>query len=155
MVTTMTPTFGLKTEQSRATYAELVRIWHEADELGVISDLWLFDHFVPLRMPETEPCLEAWTLLTALGLQTRRVRFGIMVAGNTYRHPAVLAKMAAALDIASDGRLEVGIGAGWHEGEHRMYGIPLGTVAQRIHALDEACTVMRSLWANPRSSFLK
>jgi F420-dependent oxidoreductase-like protein len=100
-----------------------------------------------------QPCLEGWTLLTALAVQTRRARVGLMVASNTYRHPAVLANMAAALDVISGGRLEFGIGAGWHEGEHRMYGIPLGTAAQRIRALDEACEVMRALWTNEESTF--
>lgn len=150
---TALPRFGLKTEQSRATYEALAEIWREADQIEAISDLWLFDHFVPLRLPPSDPCHEGWTLLTALGLQTRRARFGLLVAGNTYRHPAVLANMAATLDVACGGRLEVGLGAGWHEGEHRMYGIPLGPVADRIHAMDEACEVLRALWANDVSSF--
>src|SRR5262245_8369679 len=124
-------TFGFKTEPSRAPYAELARIWREADEIPLLNDLWLYDHFVPLRLEPSEPCLEGWTLLTALAVQTTRARVGLMVAGNTYRHPAVLANMAATLDIVSGGRLEFGIGAAWHEGEHAMYGIPLGTVADR------------------------
>ena len=149
----MTPTFGFKTEQPRASYDDLVRIWREADENDAFADLWLFDHFVPLRMEIGQPCLEGWTLLTALAVQTRRARVGLMVASNTYRHPAVLANMAAALDVITGGRLEFGIGAGWHEGEHRMYGVPLGTAAQRIRALGEACEVMRALWTNEESAF--
>ncbi|HXF81550.1 MAG TPA: LLM class F420-dependent oxidoreductase [bacterium] len=146
-------TFGFKTEQSRASYPDLLRIWQEADENEAFSDLWLFDHFVPLRMDIGDPCHEAWTLLSVLAAQTRRARIGILVAGNTYRHPAVVANMAATLDIVSRGRLEFGIGAGWHEGEHRMYGIPLAATAQRIRALDEACEVVRRLWADEVSSF--
>ncbi|MGH2455851.1 MAG: TIGR03560 family F420-dependent LLM class oxidoreductase [Candidatus Limnocylindria bacterium] len=146
-------TFGFKTEPPRASYDDLRRIWQEADEIPQISDLWAFDHFVPLRADPTEPCLEGWTLLTALAVQTRRARVGLMVAGNTYRHPAVMANMGAAIDVISGGRLEFGIGAGWHEGEHRMYGIPLGTAAQRIHALDEACEVIRALWTRELSTF--
>jgi alkanesulfonate monooxygenase SsuD/methylene tetrahydromethanopterin reductase-like flavin-dependent oxidoreductase (luciferase family) len=88
-----------------------------------------------------------------MALKTSRIRVGLMVASNTYRHPAVLANMAATLDIVSDGRLEFGIGAGWHEGEHAMYGIPLGTAAQRIRAMDEACIVLKSLWTNELSDF--
>ncbi|HEX2141532.1 MAG TPA: LLM class flavin-dependent oxidoreductase, partial [Candidatus Limnocylindria bacterium] len=86
-------------------------------------------------------------------VDTRRARVGLLVAGNTYRHPAVLANMAAALDVITGGRLEFGIGAGWHEGEHRMYGIPLGTAGQRIRALDEACEVITSLWTREVSTF--
>ncbi len=145
--------FGFKTEQPRASYRELVRIWREADEIEALDDLWLFDHFVPLRLEPSDPCPEAWTLLTALAVQTRRARLGIMVAGNTYRHPAVVAKMAATLDLVSDGRLEFGLGAGWHEGEHRMYGIPLPTTADRIRALGEACSIVRLLWTEARASF--
>jgi F420-dependent oxidoreductase-like protein len=141
--------FGFKTEQPRASYPELLRIWQEVDELPAFADAWLFDHFVPLRLDPDGPCLEGWTLLTALAVQTRRVRVGLMVAGNTYRHPAVLANMAAALDVISGGRLEFGIGAGWHAGEHEMYGIPLAAPGPRIRAMDEACTVIRSLWTQP------
>jgi F420-dependent oxidoreductase-like protein len=145
-------TFGLKTEPPRATYAELLKIWQETDEIALISDVWAFDHFVPLRAEPSNPCLEGWTTLTALAVQTRRVRVGLMVASNTYRHPAVLAKMAAALDVITGGRLEFGIGAGWHELEHRMYGIPFGTTADRIRAMGEACEVVKGLWTNELTS---
>jgi F420-dependent oxidoreductase-like protein len=146
-------TFGFKTEPPRATFSDLKRIWREADEIPLIADLWAFDHFVPLRADPGEPCLEGWTTLTALATQTRRARLGLLVAGNTYRHPAVLAKMAAALDVITDGRLEFGIGAGWHEAEHRMYGIPLGTMADRIRAMGEACDVAKMLWTQDLSTF--
>lgn len=146
-------TFGFKTEPPRASYRDLVRIWQEADEIPLIADLWAFDHFVPLRADPSEPCLEGWTTLTALATQTRRARVGLLVAGNTYRHPAVLAKMAAALDIITDGRLEFGVGAGWHEAEHRMYGIPYGTTADRIRAMGEACQVVTMLWTQELSTF--
>ncbi|HYI66421.1 MAG TPA: TIGR03560 family F420-dependent LLM class oxidoreductase [Candidatus Limnocylindrales bacterium] len=145
--------FGFKTEPPRASYRDLVRIWQEADEIPLIADLWAFDHFVPLRADPSEPCLEGWTTLTALATQTRRARVGLLVAGNTYRHPAVLAKMAAALDIISDGRLEFGLGAGWHEPEHQMYGIPYGTTADRIRAMGEACQVVTMLWTQELSTF--
>lgn len=145
--------FGFKTEPPRASYSDLVRIWQEADEIPAIADLWAFDHFVPLRADPSEPCLEGWTTLTALATQTRRARIGLLVAGNTYRHPAVLAKMAAALDIISEGRLEFGVGAGWHESEHRMYGLPFGTTADRIRALGEACEIVKLLWTSDISNF--
>lgn len=146
-------TWALKTEPPRATYRDLVRIWQEADEIPAFAQVWAFDHFVPLRADPSEPCLEGWTTLTALGVQTRRVRIGLMVAGNTYRHPAVFAKMAAALDVITDGRLEFGIGAGWHEPEHTMYGIPYPAVGDRIRALGEACHVIRALWTEELATF--
>lgn len=148
-----TVSWGFKTEPPRASYRDLVRIWQEADEIPLFGDLWAFDHFVPLRADPNEPCLEGWTTLTALATQTRRARIGLLVAGNTYRHPAVLAKMGAALDVISDGRLEMGLGAGWHEGEHRMYGLPFGTVGSRIRALGEACEILRLLWTQDISSY--
>jgi F420-dependent oxidoreductase-like protein len=152
-VRSRTITFGIKTEQSRASAAELLEIWREIDELPTFRDAWLFDHFVPLRLVADGPCLEAWTLLSVLAVHTRRVRLGILVLGNTYRHPAVLANMAATLDILAEGRLELGLGAGWHAGEHAMYGIALPSVGDRIRAMDEACTVLRHLWTLPRSTF--
>ena len=147
------PTFGFKTEPPRATYDELVRIWQEADEIPLISDLWAFDHFVPLRADPGDPCLEGWTTLTALAVQTRRARVGLMVAGNTYRHPAVMAKMAAALDVITGGRLEFGIGAGWHEAEHAMYGLPYPSTADRIRAMGEACQIAKLLWTQDVADF--
>ncbi|HEX5040896.1 MAG TPA: LLM class F420-dependent oxidoreductase [Candidatus Limnocylindria bacterium] len=144
---------GFKTEPSRGTYRELLRIWQEADEIEAIDDLWLFDHFVPLRMDPSEPCLEGWTLLAGLAVQTRRARVGLMVAGNTYRHPAVFANMGAALDVMTDGRLEFGIGAGWHEEEHRMYGLPYPSTADRIRMLGEACRILKALWTQDVSTF--
>jgi F420-dependent oxidoreductase-like protein len=149
----MSVTWGFKTEPPRGGYRDLVRIWQEADEIPLISDLWAFDHFVPLRAEPSEPCLEGWTTLTALATHTRRARVGLMVASNTYRHPAVLAKMAAALDVITDGRLEFGLGAGWHEPEHRMYGLPFGTTADRIRALGEACQIAKLLWTQEVSNF--
>ena len=149
----MSVTWGFKTEPPRGAYRDLVRIWQEADEIPLISDLWAFDHFVPLRAEPSEPCPEGWTTLTALATHTLRARVGLMVASNTYRHPAVLAKMAAALDVITEGRLEFGLGAGWHEPEHRMYGLPFGTTADRIRALGEACQIAKLLWTQEVSSF--
>ena len=148
-----TVTFGFKTEPPRASYPDLLRIWQEADEIPLIRDLWAFDHFVPLRADPGDPCLEGWTTLTALAVHTTRARVGLMVAGNTYRHPAIMAKMGAALDVITDGRLEFGIGAGWHEGEHRMYGLPYPSIGDRIRALGEACQVLKALWTQDVSDF--
>ena len=92
------------------------------------------------------PILECWTLLTAVAMVTKKVRLGTMVLANPFRNPAVLAKMAATLDIISGGRLEFGIGAGWHEPEFRQYGVPYGPFRERYEKLKEALEVIRLLW---------
>ena len=97
--------------------------------------------------------MECWTVLTALASQTSTVKLGTLVLGNTYRQPAVLANMAATLDQISGGRLVLGIGAGWQPNEHAAYGIALAPIGERVAALDEACTVLRSLLDQRRSTF--
>lgn len=96
---------------------------------------------------------EAWELLAAWAAITSTVRLGTLVTGNTYRHPAVLAKMAATLDHVSAGRAIIGLGAAWHEGEHAMYGIPFPTTGGRLARMDEAARVLRLLLDEPVASF--
>jgi len=91
------------------------------------------------------PVLESWTCLTGLAMVTRQIRIGTLVLGNTYRHPAVVANMAAALDQLSAGRLILGFGAGWQANEHLAYGIGLPTVPERLDRLAEACAVIHAL----------
>ena len=138
--------FGIKTAQQFTTYEDILRVWQEADSIPVIEHAWAFDHFIPLGPDPTGPQLEGWTLLAALAARTERLRVGLMVTGNIYRHPAVLAKMGATVDIISHGRLDFGIGAGWNELECRMYGIPLYPPGERIRRLGEACEVIKRLW---------
>jgi F420-dependent oxidoreductase-like protein len=145
--------FGIKTSPQHARYEDIARVWREADALPVFEHAWVFDHFMPLGDDPTGPCLEGWTLLAALAAQTERLRIGQMVTGNTYRHPAVLANMAATVDIISGGRLDFGIGAGWNELEHTAYGIPLYTPGERIRRLEEACEVTRLLWTETVANF--
>jgi F420-dependent oxidoreductase-like protein len=95
----------------------------------------------------------SWTLLAGMAVATSRTRIGCMVTGNTYRHPAVLAKAAVTVDHLSNGRLEFGLGAGWAENEHTMLGLPFGTKVDRADWLEEACEVIRSLWTQQRTSF--
>jgi len=145
--------FGIKTAQHHTTYEDVLRVWREADGIPIIEHAWLFDHFLPQDGDPAGPCLEGWTLLAALAARTERLRVGILVTGNTYRHPAVLAKMAAAVDRVSHGRLDFGIGAGWNEAEHAMYGIRLPPPGERIRRLDETCELIRRLWTEPIVTF--
>src|SRR5437899_6045790 len=145
--------FGIKTAQQYTSYDDILRIWLEADSIPIIEHAWAFDHFIPLGLDPTGPQLEGWTLLGALAARTERLRVGLMVTGNIYRHPAVLAKIGVTVDIISHGRLDFGIGAGWNEHECRMYGIPLYTPGERIRRLGEACEVIKLLWTETVANF--
>jgi F420-dependent oxidoreductase-like protein len=145
--------FDIKTAPQFTTYEDMLRVWQEADEIPGISGAWLFDHFMPLGNDQTGPIYEGWTLLAAYAAVTRRLRLGLMVTGNTYRHPAVLANMGATVDHISHGRLDMGIGAGWFEYEHEAFGIPLPPPGQRIRRLDEACEVIRLMWTETAPDF--
>jgi alkanesulfonate monooxygenase SsuD/methylene tetrahydromethanopterin reductase-like flavin-dependent oxidoreductase (luciferase family) len=112
--------FGLKLSQN-ATIDTLTTIWGIADDSG-FDHCWNMDHFASLGGDDTLDIFEAWTLLAGMAARTTRTRVGCSVTGNTYRHPAVLAKAAVTVDHLSGGRLEFGIGAGWAENEHTMLG---------------------------------
>ena len=143
--------FGLKLSQ-KAPIDEYRAVWRIADEAGFDS-VWNMDHFATLGNDPTGEIFEAWTLLGAMAEATERVRIGCMVTGNTYRHPAVLAKMAVTVDHLSAGRLDFGIGAAWAENEHTMLGLDFGTVGDRMDRLEEACQILRSMWTQPRTTF--
>ena len=128
-------------------------VWQTADDIDVYESGWTFDHFYPIFSDSTGPCLEGWTTLTALAQATKRLRVGVLVTGIHYRHPAVLANMASALDIVSNGRLELGIGAGWNEEESGAYGIELGTIKERFDRFEEACEVLTGLLSQETTSF--
>ena len=145
--------FAFKTSPQNTTWAELLATWRAADAIDVYESGWLFDHFYPIFSDPTGPCLEGWTTLTALAQATSRLRLGTLVTGVHHRHPAVLANMAAALDIISAGRLELGIGAGWNQRESRAYGIELGTVGQRMDRFEEACQVLIGLLSAETTDF--
>src|SRR5207244_5476284 len=112
-----------------------------------------WDHFYPLSGDLTGPNLEGWTTLAALAQATTRLRVGVMVTGNIYRHPAVLANMAATVDVISDGRLELGIGAGWNQQECDAYGIELPALKERFDRFDEALAVIVGLLTNETTDF--
>jgi F420-dependent oxidoreductase-like protein len=145
--------FAFKTSPQDTTWADMLAVWRAADDIDVYDSGWTFDHFYPIFSDSTGPCLEGWTTLTALAQATTRLRLGTMVTGIHYRHPAVLANMASALDIISGGRLEVGIGAGWNEEESGAYGIELGSVRERFDRFEEACQVLVSLLSNETTDF--
>ena len=145
--------FGIKTAPQSTTYEDMKRVWLEADSIPSIEHAWLFDHFMPINGDTGGPCLEGWSLLSAFAALTSRLRIGLMVTGNTYRYPAVLANIGATVDVISGGRLDFGIGSGWNETEHHAYGIPLYTAGERIRRLGEACEVIRLMWTETAPSF--
>ena len=139
----------LGTEQP---WDELVGSAERAERTGW-DGIWVADHFMPNGERSSMPRLEAWTTIAAVAARVDRVRVGVLVTGNTYRHPAVLAKMAATVDHLSHGRLVLGLGAGWQVNEHEAYGIELPAVGERLARLDEACQVIRLLHSEERSNF--
>jgi len=146
------PRFGIMTAPSQVSYREVVRVWREADTIPQIEHAWLFDHLMPIGGDPSGPTFEGWTLLSALAAQTERLRLGLMVTSNRFRPPAMLAKIAATVDVVSGGRLEFGIGAGSRPGhpiarrEYEAHGLPFYDSAHAVGSLAEACTVIRRLW---------
>lgn len=139
---------AIKTPPHHATWNEFLDVWREADQIDVFESAWNWDHFYPLAEPYDGPNLEGWTMLAALAQATTRIRIGAMVNGMHYRHPAVTANMAATLDHISNGRFELGMGAGWNLMESDAYGIDLGTLNQRSDRLEEGIEVISSLLRN-------
>ncbi|ORB84193.1 LLM class F420-dependent oxidoreductase [Mycobacterium kansasii] len=156
-----------------SSYPDMVTVSRAAEHYGFDS-IWLCDHFLTVSpddyvkdagigsqsrsaggdaRPRSLPLLEGWTALTALARDTTRLRLGTSVLCNSYRHPAVLAKMAATLDVISGGRLDLGLGAGWFQREFEAYGIPFPPVGDRVSALAEALEVIRAVWTEPNPTF--
>lgn len=144
--------FGIQTGQERVGWNDVLSAWKEAEALGFDS-AWSFDHFMPITGDKDGPCLESWTMLGALAAQTQRIRIGVLVTGNTYRNPALLAKMATTVDQISNGRLNLGIGAAWFEAEHEAYGFPFYSAKERAERLGEALEVITDLWTVDHPSF--
>ncbi len=144
--------FGIFPGSVDVAWRDLKQVWQVADDLGY-SSAWIPDHFYSGSGNIEASCFEALTAVAALAACTRHIRIGPMVLGNTYRHPAVVANMAATLDHISDGRLNVGMGAGWMQSEHDGYGIALPAARERLDRLDEALTAMKLLFTKRRANF--
>jgi F420-dependent oxidoreductase-like protein len=129
--------FAIKTRPEHQAWEELRDLWVAADEIPLFESAWNWDHFYPLTGDLTGPNFEGWTMLGAMAEATRRIRIGCQVTGMIYRHPAVLANMAATVDIMSGGRLELGVGAGWNQMECDAYGIDLPPLKERFDRFDE------------------
>ena len=137
--------FGFKTSPQNTTWSEMLAVWQAADQIDLFESGWTFDHFEPIFSDRTGPCMEGWITLAALAQATTRLRLGVLVTGNPYRHPSVLANMAATLDVVSNGRLELGIGAGWNQDESDALGIDLPPLKERFDRFDEALEVITRL----------
>ncbi len=146
--------FSVWPDQQRP-WVEIAALADYAEESGW-DGLYVYDHFMP-NDPAGEvldgPVMEVWTTMTAIAARTTRLRLGTLVLGNLYRHPAVVANMAASLDHISDGRLLLGLGAGWQVNEHQAYGIDLPAPGLRLDQFEEACAVISSLLREPRTTF--
>lgn len=140
--------FGVQALQGMPDYSALKKVVMECDRLGFDS-VWIYDHL----QFTYGPTLECWTVLSAVAEATRRIRIGPLVTCNAFRYPSLIAKMAATVDMISNGRLNFGIGAGWHEDEAVAYGIPFPRGGQRVEMLDEALTIIKKLWTEDEATF--
>lgn len=143
--------FGIYVPQLAFTYNDVLSRARLCEELG-FSSFWLFDHLYGPGLPDL-PALEGWTLATALLAQTTKLRVGHLVLCATFRHPALLARMATTLDVISNGRLELGLGSGSYEPEHTESGIPWGTFAERSEILAETLEIVTQMFANEKTTF--
>ena len=137
------PSIGFKTAPIRVSWADLADTWKAAGDLGCFDSAWVYDHFYPNDGDGS--CLEGFVTLTALAPLVPEARIGHLVLANPYRHPALIAKMAAALDQVSGGRFILGLGAGWHDVEARAFGMDLAPIGQRLAELRAAISIIRAL----------
>ncbi len=140
--------FGVQALQGMPDYSTLRKVVVECDRLGFDS-AWVYDHL----QFTYGPTLECWTVLAALAEATRRIRIGPLVTCNLFRNPSLLAKMAATVDMISNGRLNFGIGACWHKDEAEAYGVPFPSGGVRVEMLDEALQIIMKLWTVDEVTF--
>ncbi|MBV9281788.1 MAG: LLM class F420-dependent oxidoreductase [Chloroflexi bacterium] len=134
-------------------YEAMTRAAQAADREEGWDSIWVFDHFHTVPTPEIETTFECWTITATLARDTRRVRVGQMVTCNGYRNPALLAKIASTVDVASHGRLYVGLGAGWYEHEWRAYGYGFPETRERIGMFREAVEIVHRMWTEKYPEF--
>jgi len=137
---------------AEAKWAKVVEMAVLAEELGFDS-LWVYDHFHNVPKPAHEAVFECWTTMAALSQRTSRIRLGQMVGCNSYRNPALLAKITSNVDVISGGRLEWGIGAGWYENEYRGYGYEFPSAKDRIGMMRECVEIVRSMWTEQETTY--
>lgn len=138
--------------QEDLTWERWHRLAERTEALGFES-IWRSDHLTPLVRDDTAEALEAWISFATLADRTSRLRFGPMVTPITFRHPAVLAKMAACIDQLSNGRLELGLGAGWHDREHKAFGLPYPNMRERFERLEECLQLTIAIWTQDNVSY--
>lgn len=145
--------YAIKTPPQHTPWEVMLQIWQEADQIELFESAWNWDHLYPLSGDPHGTNLEAWTTLAALAQATTRIGVGCMVTGMHFRHPAIIAKMAATLDHISAGRSYLGLGAGWFESEAEANGIELGTVGERLDRFEEGLGVIVGLLTEETTSF--
>jgi len=150
MCSKIAPKIGVYLPQVSTSFDGVSDVAHRAEELGFHS-VWLSDHMMPLM--EERPLLECWTALSAVAAQTKAVKLGTIVMCNSFRHPSLLAKMSATLDVVSNGRLMLGMGAGYIEKEYKAYGFPFPPAKERIEQLSESLRILKLMWTENRASF--
>jgi alkanesulfonate monooxygenase SsuD/methylene tetrahydromethanopterin reductase-like flavin-dependent oxidoreductase (luciferase family) len=152
MTTAPAARFGLFLSQANKPWSQILDEFQMAESLG-FDHAWLVDHLVDTDGPPENGCLEGWTLLAAIAAKTTRIRLGVLVSSNTFRHPALLLKEAVTVDHISEGRLILGIGTGWNEDEHRRYGIDLPEPPERVDRFEEAVRLITALMSQERTTF--
>lgn len=145
--------FGLQIEpQFGFDYDQIRDLAHLCEDVG-FSSIWCSDHLFLDGRSQERDCWEAWTTLTALAVETTTLRIGPLVSCVSYRHPSILAKIAACVDVMSGGRLEMGIGAGWKQIEYEAYGIPFPSAKERVDRLEDSLNIITKMWTEPEASF--
>ena len=134
-----------KTYPANNSWEHILAMWLDAEQIPTLDGGFLFDHFYPIYGETNGPCLEGWTALSYLAGRTRRLRLGLMVTAMPYRHPSVLANMAATFDVVSGGRLDLGLGAGWMQDEADQLGLELLPIGKRLSQFEEGVEVVHSL----------
>jgi F420-dependent oxidoreductase-like protein len=145
--------YGFKTAPMNTTWSAMLDVWRAGDQLDVFESAWNFDHFEPIFSDRSGPCLEGWSMLAAMATATSRLRLGCQVTGMPYRHPSVLANIAATVDVISDGRLIIGLGAGWNQDESDALGIRLPPLKERFDRFEEGVQVIVELLSKDRATF--